>query len=125
MKKSGLLNVDLNAALARQGHGDLIVIADAGLPVPPGVPCIDLAVTLGVPRFAEVLDAVLAEMVVEQAFAAEEATGDMRDLLAARGVTTWMPHEAFKTRTTQARCIVRTGEATPYANIGLISGVPF
>ncbi|MEM9477637.1 MAG: D-ribose pyranase [Pseudomonadota bacterium] len=125
MKKSGLLNVDLNAALARQGHGDLIVIADAGLPVPPGVPSIDLAVTLGVPRFAEVLDAVLAEMVVEQAFAAEEATGDMRDLLAARGVTTWMPHEEFKTRTAQARCIVRTGEATPYANIGLISGVPF
>ena len=125
MKKSGLLNVELCTALARQGHGDVIVIADAGLPVPPGVPCIDLAVTLGVPRFVDVLDAVLAEMVVEEVFAAEEATGDMRDILAARGVTSWIPHEAFKARSASARAIVRTGEATPYANIGLVSGVPF
>lgn len=125
MKKSGLLNVALSAALARQGHGDLIIIADAGLPVPPGVACIDLAVTLGVPRFLDVLDAVLAEMVVEQAFAAEEATDPMRSELAARGVTKWMPHEAFKSRSAAARVIVRTGEATPYANVGLISGVPF
>ncbi|MEL6643207.1 MAG: D-ribose pyranase [Pseudomonadota bacterium] len=125
MKKTGLLNAELSAALARQGHGDLIVIADAGLPVPPGVPCIDLAVTLGVPRFIDVLDVVMEEMVVEQAFAAEEATGDMREILAAHHVTLWLPHEIFKKRSASARCIVRTGEATPYANIGLVSGVPF
>ena len=68
MKKSGILNTDLAAIVAGLGHGDLMVIGDAGLPVPQGVPCIDLAVTLGVPQMLDVLDAVLSEMCVETAF---------------------------------------------------------
>jgi len=29
------------------GHTDLLVISDAGFPIPPGVACVDLAVTAG------------------------------------------------------------------------------
>ena len=49
MKKTPLLNAELSAAIARLGHGDIIVIGDAGMPVPAGTPCIDLALTAGVP----------------------------------------------------------------------------
>ncbi|MEL7164747.1 MAG: RbsD/FucU domain-containing protein, partial [Pseudomonadota bacterium] len=73
MKKAGILHAELSAVVAGLGHGDLLVIGDAGLPVPPGVPCVDLAVTLGVPGMLDVLDAVLSEMCVETAFRAEEA----------------------------------------------------
>jgi D-ribose pyranase len=124
MKKSGILNRELAGVVASLGHNDLLVIADAGLPVPPGVPCVDLAVRLGLPGFLDVLDAVLGEMQVESAFRAEEAGsigGDIDQRLACEQVD----HETFKARCQTARAIVRTGEATPYANVGLIAGVVF
>lgn len=124
MKKTGILNADLSAVVARLGHGDLLVIGDAGLPVPPGVHCVDLAVTLGVPRLRDVLDAVLTEMCVEAAFRAEEA-GAIGAEIDARVPCSLMPHEQFKARSAEAVAVVRTGEATPYANVGLISGVVF
>ena len=58
MKKTHLLHAELSQLIAAMGHGDAIVIADAGLPVPAGTRCIDLAVTRGVPSFEQVLDAV-------------------------------------------------------------------
>ena len=43
MKKTPLLNIALSRLIASLGHGDMVVIGDAGLPVPPGVELIDLA----------------------------------------------------------------------------------
>ena len=34
MKKTPLLNIALSRLVASLGHGDIVVIADAGLPVP-------------------------------------------------------------------------------------------
>ena len=124
MKRSGVLNRQLAATIAGLGHGDLLVIGDAGLPVPPGVACIDLAVTLGVPGFLQVLEAVLDEMQVERAFRASEA-GEIGIEIDARIATETVDHEMFKARMTRATAIVRTGEATPYANVGLVAGVVF
>ena len=64
MKKTPLLHAELSGLIASLGHGDMLVIADAGLPVPPGTRTIDLAVTRGVPSFEQVLTAVLSEMQV-------------------------------------------------------------
>lgn len=127
MKKSGLLNPDLNRAVARLGHTDLVVVADCGLPVPAAVPVIDLAVVFGIPRFTEALDALLAEIVVEAAVAAEEARGaEVEDWLGPRlPELSYVPHEQFKRRVADAAFVVRTGETTPYANVLLRCGVPF
>jgi D-ribose pyranase len=124
MKRSGLLHRDLARLVASLGHGDLLVIGDAGLPVPPGVPCIDLAVTHGVPRFAEVLAAVLAEMQVERAVIAAEAGPEVRGWLGAL-TPDEVSHAAFKDASRGAVAVVRTGECTPYANVGLYAGVVF
>jgi D-ribose pyranase len=72
MKKTPLLNVALSRVVAGLGHGDIVVIGDAGLPVPPGVELIDLALTPGIPDFASVLRVVLSEMQVERHVLAEE-----------------------------------------------------
>ena len=48
------------------------MIGDAGLPIPDGPRRIDLAVTANVPRFQDVLAAVLSEMQVEGAVIADE-----------------------------------------------------
>lgn len=136
MKRGGVLNRHLSAAIASLGHLDEIVIADVGLPVPDGVEVIDLAVSLGVPGFWDVLKAVRSELVIENACFAEEAS----DELAARMAETtaaWgqdnhknvfagtLTHDAFKTRTRRAKFVVRTGECTPYCNVILVSGVAF
>jgi D-ribose pyranase len=131
MKKAALLHGELSQVVAMLGHGDALVIADAGLPVPPGVRCIDLAVTRGVPAFSDVLAAVLCEMQVEHALCAEELAARSPEL-AAR-LPAWLggvplqtvSHESFKRRSRRARAIVRTGEFTPYANVMLFAGVVF
>lgn len=127
MKRTALLNAPLSGVVAAMGHGDLLVIGDAGLPVPPGVPVIDLAVTTGVPGLFDVLDAVLSELVVERAAVADEAEAGLVARFAERpvGALARMPHDEFKRRMAGARAVVRTGECTPYANICLWSGVAF
>ncbi|MTV48754.1 D-ribose pyranase [Heliobacillus mobilis] len=130
MKKQGVLHRELAAMIASLGHGDLLIIADSGLPVPPGVACIDLAVSEGVPPFLPVLDAILSEMVVERAIVAEELQGNHRlvEQITERLTPVEIQavsHEQLKVRSRQARAIVRTGEWTPYANILLYAGVAF
>lgn len=127
MRRHGILHPELSAHLARLGHTDTFVIGDAGLPIPPDVPRVDLAVALGVPGFAEVADAILAEIQVESAVIATESAGSRaREVLQARfpGAET-VPHEELKRRAAGARFAVRTGDTTPYSNVIVRCGVPF
>jgi D-ribose pyranase len=130
MKKGPVLNIALSQLIASLGHGDMVVIGDAGLPVPPGVPLIDLALTHGVPGFLQTLTTVLAEMQVERHVLAEELAG--KNMKVAAGIAALhlpargsVPHEEFKRLSAKARAVVRTGECTPYANIILVAGVTF
>ncbi|MCS4532911.1 D-ribose pyranase [Neisseria montereyensis] len=134
MKKTGVLNAELARVIASLGHGDMLVIGDAGLPVPPQVPCIDLAVSLGVPTLQQVLEAVLDEVCLEKITLAEETATRSRALWRFtdnyihtndRVSLDEVPHEQFKQLSREARAVVRTGDNTPYTNIILHSGVPF
>ncbi|MFI8889690.1 D-ribose pyranase [Streptomyces paradoxus] len=129
MKKSGILNRHLAGALAELGHGDGVLVCDAGMPIPDGPRVVDLAFRAGVPAFAEVLDGLLAELVVEGATAAQElrdANPEASALLEGHfpGLRL-VSHERLKELSAEARLIVRTGEARPYANVLLRCGVFF
>jgi D-ribose pyranase len=133
MKKKGVLNAQLSHAIARLGHTDRIVVCDAGLPIPRSAELVDLALTRNVPRFLEAVRTILQEMEVEEAVVAAETEkvspalySDLKKLLPDITVKS-VTHEEFK-RLTCANgnvTFVRTGEATPYANVILISGVDF
>ena len=127
MKRSGVLNPDLAAGLARLGHGHLVLVVDCGMPLPPEARTVDVSVVAGVPSFVQVLDAVLAEIVVEGSVAASESAGTpVAGWLAARGLTPELiPHDDLKALLPEAALVVRTGEATAWANVGLRCGVPF
>lgn len=131
MKKLGVLHHALAGAIAALGHGDLLVIADAGLPVPPGVPCIDLAVRCGLPPMLEVTRAVATELQVEQItlaaelLARDEALPEALRALFPTARVQILPHEELKHLSERARAVVRTGECIPYANVILSSGVTF
>jgi D-ribose pyranase len=129
MKRGGILNGQLAGALARLGHTDQVVVCDVGLPIPRGPEVVDLAVRLGVPSFEDVLGALLDELVVESAVAADEVglrNAACHMLLMTRlSPLLLVPHEDLKRMVADARLVVRTGEATPYANVILRCGVPF
>lgn len=132
MKRHGILNSHISKILADLGHTDLIAIADAGLPVPEGVRKIDLALKLGTPSFREVVETIADDMVIEKVIVAEEiregnptALQFMIDRFGEDNVAVSVSHEQFKVLTGQVKAVIRTGEATPYANCILQAGVHF
>lgn len=130
-KTDTTINPALSRVISETGHTDLIVVTDAGLPIPPGSERIDLAYRPGAPAFLDVLDTVLAEMVVEGATVSAEVaeiSPDVLDALRERlpGIEIELvPHVEFKQRTRAARAFVRSGEFTPYANVILQAGVAY
>lgn len=132
MQKVGILNSSIAKILADLGHTDTIVIGDCGLPVPAGVPKIDLALKLGTPSFMEVVSEVAKYMEIEKVEVAaeiqEKNTGVYEALKELFPQQEWIideNHEAFKAATAKAKVVIRTGEITPYANIILHSNVIF
>jgi len=131
VKKIGILNQPISAVVAGLGHMDTLVVADAGLPIPPETQRIDLALTAGIPSFLDTLRVVLEEMQVEQAIVAEEmieVSPDVyeavKELLGDTPIET-VTHLIFKEQTRSSRAVIRTGEFTPYANVILVAGVTF
>lgn len=133
MKKSGILNAPLSGIIARMGHTDKLVICDSGLPIPKDAKVVDLALTKNIPRFLDVLKVVLEELEVEKVIIAKELVssnngmlGEMKKLLPNIQIEE-VSHEEFKklTRENGDVAFVRTGEATAFANIILVSGVTF
>lgn len=132
MQKVGILNSSIAKVLADLGHTDTIVIGDCGLPVPAGVPKIDLALKLGSPSFMEVVAEVEKYMEIEKVEIAAEMEdrnpavyAAMKDLFQKQQWIVDENHEQFKAETAKAKCVIRTGEITPYANVILHSNVIF
>ena len=131
MKKQGILNAQLNCLLSRLGHTDMIAIADCGLPIPTQVERVDLALIQGIPSFAEVTRAIAGEIVVQKIYLAQETRTHnpgcyqyLQQQFAGIEMEE-IPHEELKQRLTQIKAVVRSGEATPYANVILVCGVAF
>ena len=132
MNKYGILNSEICKVLADLGHTDMVVIADCGLPIPDGVKKIDLALKLGTPGFIEVVELLAQYMQIEKATIASEIHAknsatyvSLQKALGEQMSLEELSHEEFKLLTHKARAIIRTGEATPYANVILRAGVIF
>ncbi len=133
MKKTGVLNPQLSRIIASMGHTDRLVVCDSGLPIPRTSEVVNLALTKNIPRFLETVRVVMEEMKVQKAVVAKElvSQGDgvyqkLLELLPGVELQQ-VSHEEFKKLTARGGTIafVRTGEATPYANVILEAGVTF
>lgn len=131
MKRFGILNKDILNAIGSLGHSDMIVISDAGLPIPKQVNRIDLSVTKGVVPFFDVLKPMLEEVVVEKVILAKEIKKNSPDIhkqilaLVGKIPVEYVSQEEFKKLTHDTKAIIRTGQCTPYTNIMLQIGVDF
>lgn len=131
MKRHGILNSHISKVLTDLGHTDMVVIADAGLPIPDGVPRIDLSLKLGVPSFEDVVDAVRDDMVIEKVIVAHEIKENNKETMSYINEVffdtekQFVSHEILKALTKEVKVVIRTGEVTPYANCILQAGVIF
>lgn len=129
MRRDGLWHPRLLEIVAGLGHTELLVVADAGLPIPPAVERLDLVWARDEPRFLPVVRVLVQECVIEGATIAAELEdarirSGLTDALGGAACST-VPHEQLKAMTSRARAVVRTGETTPYANVVLRAGVAF
>lgn len=129
MYKTGILNSEISKLLSDLGHTDQIIIADCGLPVPQGVKKIDLALEFGKPSFLEVFHLIKNHMVIEQITIANEMIKQNDELyiqlMSEHIDIITVSHEQLKADSGKVKAIIRTGEAKPFANVILKSGVLF
>ncbi|HVO44486.1 MAG TPA: D-ribose pyranase [Aggregatilineales bacterium] len=130
MRRGLILNSELSHAISSMGHGDLMIVCDAGFPIPTSAWRIDLAVIQDVPDLETVLTAISQELIAEKvAYAAEMADNNPVLLskvkrIFADGEFSTVPHTQILTEMAyKAKAIVRTGAFDPWGNILLYSGV--
>jgi D-ribose pyranase len=128
MKKTALINSEISHVIASLGHTDMIVIADAGLPISAETHRIDLALTRGIPTFLDTLKVLMEEMHVEKALVSEEVKNVSPQIYASICSQLGdipieaIQHRDIKLLTGSAKAVTRTGEFAPYGNVILVSG---
>lgn len=133
MKRKGILNRGLNDVLAGMGHGQILIVCDAGFPIPPHVRSIDLSITKDIPDLETVLKAITSEFITEKVIYGRQVqefnTALYKELqeLFSDCEHEVIPHEEIIGNLAhQAVAIVRTGAYNPWGNIVLVSGTdPF
>ena len=130
MKKGRILNQKLSEAIASMGHGDWILITDAGFPIPDDNRRIDLALEANVPTVQEVLGLIISDFIYERCVVTlEQKTNNPQlyadvALMIDRCPIDTLPYAEFMREfSTKPKFFVRTGAFSPWGNIALCSGV--
>src|SRR5690606_39492192 len=90
-----------------------------------------LALRFGLPSYEEVVKVIVEDMVIEKVILAKELADQNRPvsqfmLKQCNDIeVVEVSHEEYKQLTHDVKVIIRTGEATPYANCILQAGVNF
>lgn len=132
MLKKGIFHPQLLKILGELRHMDMLVIGDAGLPVPKGVERVDLGWREGDPKYLDVLEEIEESIVIEKAIFANEAKKispkfheKALNLLPDDIEIEYIDHKDLKILSEKAKAIVLTGEFTPYTNVILIAGCAY
>jgi simple sugar transport system permease protein/D-ribose pyranase len=130
MKRGKILNAELNYAIGSMGHGDLMIVCDAGFPIPSSAWRIDLAIMQDLPDLETVLSLIAEDFVAEKVEYADELKTNNPKLLAkvkkifGDADHNFVSHSSILTEmAAKAKVIVRSGAFDPWGNILLYSGV--
>ena len=130
MKQGRILNADLSYAIASMGHGDLMIVCDAGFPIPTDAWRVDLALVPDIPDLETVLSVISEAFIAEKVSYATEMAENNPPLLEK--VQRLFPSSDYEPiphthilgeMAARAKVIVRTGAFDPWGNILLYSGV--
>ncbi|GHU61405.1 D-ribose pyranase [Clostridia bacterium] len=132
MKAKGILHKDLCALIGSLGHGDVIIVCDAGFAIPKDVPRIELAIEKNVPKSERILELLQAELIIEKYELAEEMKEvNPVQLQKYREIYTdttiveaFVPHAKLSGEIAQkAKAVIRTGSFQPYGSIALYPAI--
>ncbi|MDQ0393090.1 D-ribose pyranase [Labrys monachus] len=132
MKRNGILNQALSEAIASMGHGEIMMIVDAGFPIPRDAWRVDLAISPNLPTLAMLYEVIAPELIVEKIMFAGEVAE--HNIPLYRTLRTWFDERDFAPVTYEetvgplaqkAKVIVRSGALDPWGNIALVAGVDY
>jgi D-ribose pyranase len=126
--KTGILNPAILSLVSRVRHTNTLVIADRGFPYWPQIETVDISLVDDVPTVSQVVRALLPNFQAGRAWMAEEFLVHNGEVQAAAvrevldGIPlVLLPHVDFKLGVPRAIGLIRTGDASPYANMILES----
>lgn len=130
MTETGILNRDIACEMAKMGHTDIALIADAGLAIPNTTKVIDISLKENVPNVLDVLDEMLKHVSVEKIIISK-ATHDVsptrekefHSRFDSNVEVETVEHSFFRDELTKkVKFAIRTADFTANSNIILVSG---
>lgn len=129
MQEVGIVNRELARVLAQQGHGDLLMVVDAGFAIPKGADVVDISLSENSPMLMDTLKELKKFHSVEKLIFANETKNvspslfnAVRKLFGRSVPVELVPHPQIKEISTKVKAVIRTGDFTAYANVILVSG---
>lgn len=135
MRPDRILHPQLARALAELGHTDIVLVTDAGFPIPRTIERVDLGFWPGIPTVVQVLEVLRREVHAEQvAFAPEVVSHNPRLYEELQRIFTGsgaqfatIAHERLIAEVApRAKLAVRSGDLQPWGNVALTASTdPF
>jgi D-ribose pyranase len=129
MKEIGILNRDIAAIISKQGHGDLLLITDAGFAIPKGIEVVDISLSENKPMVMDLLEELKKFFSVEKIFMSEETKSvspshfkKVSSVFGKEVEVEVIPHNEMKKKSESVKAVIRTGDFTAYSNVILVSG---
>jgi D-ribose pyranose/furanose isomerase RbsD len=130
-----ILHPDLAQALAELGHGDVVLVTDAGFPIPRDARVVNLGLTAGTVDALTILRTLRPHLFVEEVRFAPEVRShhpslyaDLQEIYTGSGADFLpAPHEELiETWAPRAKVVIRSGSLTAWANVALTAATdPF
>ncbi|AHF75002.1 Ribose ABC transport system high affinity permease RbsD [Candidatus Sodalis pierantonius str. SOPE] len=135
MRPDRILHPELAGALATLGHTDIVLVTDAGFPIPPQAKRIDLGFWLGTIDVLSILRVLRQEIFVEEVRFASEVRDchpqlyqTLQELYTGSGAEfRTASHETLcRDIAYEAKVIIHSGSFNPWANVALVASTdPF
>lgn len=132
MKTKGILNKDICALVGEVGHGHMLMISDAGFPIPKSVKRIEVALEQNSPTVERVLELLKDELIIEKYIVAEEmkkvnpvALEKYRGIYSGLGIQEEFANHSAIVKELAPLCyaVIRTGSFSPYGSIILFPAI--
>lgn len=130
MRPNRIIHPALAHALATLGHTDIVMVTDAGFPIPAGANRIDLGFYEGMPDVLDILRVLRQELFVEEVHFAGDILEKNRPLYdslneiyrgAGANFVLTTHEQLVEDYAYRAKVIIRSGSFNPWANIALVS----
>jgi len=129
MKEIGIVNRELSRLLSEQGHGDLLMVVDAGFAIPKSADVVDISLTENCPLVIDTLQELQKFFSVEKLIIADKTKevsptlfANITKLIGKDVPVEIVSHPQLKEMSAKVKAVIRTGDFTAYANVILVSG---